>query len=43
MFGGAAPRLFQDHRSSGEPHYTALVQNLRNSGELLVNGSELSK
>jgi len=25
MFGGSAPRLFQDHRPSGEPHYTALV------------------
>ena len=34
------PRLLQDHSSSGEPHYIALVQNLRSSGELLVNGLE---
>ena len=34
------PRLLQDHSLSGEPHYTALVQTPRGSGELLVNGSE---
>jgi len=36
--GVVPPRLLQDHSSSGDLHYTALVQNLRSSGELLVNG-----
>ena len=40
--GVAPPRLLQDHSASGDPHYTALVQTLTSSGELLVNGSEHS-
>jgi len=36
-------RLLQDHSPTGEPHYTALVQHPRSSGELLVNSSELSQ
>ncbi len=42
MFGVLPLRLLQDHSPSGEPHYTALVQTPRSSGELLVNGSEVS-
>ena len=36
------PGLLQDHSSSGELHYTALVKTLRGSGELLVNCSNAS-
>ena len=40
MCGVLPPRLLQDHSPSGEPHYTALVQTPRSSGERLVNGSD---
>ena len=38
MTGGSAPRLLQGHSPSGELHCTDLVEKLRGSGELLVNG-----
>jgi hypothetical protein len=38
--GVMPPRLLQDHSPSGEPHYRALVQTSRGSGEPLVNRSE---
>ncbi len=41
FLGGVPPGLLQDHSSTGELHYTALVQHPRSSGELLVNSSEL--
>ena len=36
------PCPLQDHSPFGEPHYTALAQTPRSSGELLVNESEHS-
>ncbi|QNI59472.1 hypothetical protein SynBIOSU31_02610 [Synechococcus sp. BIOS-U3-1] len=37
VLGVLPPRLLQDHSPSGEPHYTALVQKPRSSGETLVS------
>ncbi|KZR93381.1 hypothetical protein MITS9509_00676 [Synechococcus sp. MIT S9509] len=41
MFFGVPSGLLQDLSSTGELHYTALVQHPSSSGELLVNSSEL--
>jgi len=47
VLGVLPPRLLQDHSPSGEPHYTALVQKPRSSGESLVTridaGSQTAK
>ena len=42
MCGVLPPRLLQDHSPTVEPHYTALVETPRGSGEQMVNDSEFS-
>ena len=41
--GVLPPRLLQGHSPSGEPQWMALVGNRSGSGEVLVNGSEVSQ